>query len=509
MTAATHVHGTRVRTYDLFIDGHWTPAASGATFAVHNPANGEVVGRVAKADPADVTRALQAARRAFDDGRWSGLSPGERATVLFKLADLIAEHATELADLESLQAGKPVKMSHNSDIPFAIDNLRFFAGAARCLEGRSAGEYVGGYTSMIRREPLGVVSSITPWNYPFMMAIWKIGPALAAGNTVVLKPASITPLTTLELARLAHEAGLPPGVLNVVTGPGETIGSQLASAPEADMVSLTGDSATGKKIIEATAGTLKKAHLELGGKAAFVVFGDADLEAAAQGAVVGAFINSGQDCTAATRVYVEASMHDALVARIVELTRQIRLGDPQAPTTDMGPLVSAAQQRKVASMVEQAVREGGRIEIGGTIPSLPGLEQGYFYEPTVITGLSQKAELVQQEAFGPVLVVLPFEGEEAGVTLANDVEFGLASSVWTRDVYKALRVSRRLSFGTVWINDHLPIASEMPHGGFKSSGFGKDMSSYSLEEYTRIKHVMADLSGQARKGWHFTVFGDA
>jgi len=494
------------RTYQLFINGEWTPASTGKTFEVRNPATGEKIADVAEATVDDVERAVDAARKAFDDGRWSGLSPGERSAILYRLADKLEENAALLAELESRNAGKPIKLSSNSDIPFAIDNLRFFAGAARQLEGRATAEYVTGYTSMIRREPLGVVASITPWNYPFMMAIWKVGPALAAGNTVVLKPASLTPLTTLELARIAREAGLPDGVLNVLTGPGERIGNALAAHAKVDMVSLTGDSSTGRKIMEAASGTVKRAHLELGGKAALIVYEDADIEAAAQGAVVAGFVNTGQDCTAGTRVYAHESVYKPLLERIVEKAKQVRVGDPMNEKTDMGPLVSAAQRDKVEGFVKRAVAAGAKVAVGG---KRADIASGFYFEPTVITDAAHESEMIQSEAFGPVIAMSTFQTGEEAIHRANDVAFGLSGSVWTKDVFKALNTAKQLNFGTVWINDHLPIASEMPHGGFKQSGFGKDMSSYSLEEYTRVKHVMAELTGAPKKGWHFTIFGDA
>ncbi|MHB2020573.1 MAG: aminobutyraldehyde dehydrogenase, partial [Candidatus Xenobia bacterium] len=422
-----------------------------------------------------------------------------------KLADVLEKHASELAELESQNAGKPVKLTRNGDVPFAIDNLRFFAGAARVLEGKAAGEYVGGYTSMIRREPLGVVASIAPWNYPFMMAIWKIAPALAAGNTVVLKPASVTPLTTLVLGRLAQEA-LPPGVLNVVTGPGEVIGEALVQDADVAMVSLTGDTATGQRIMEKASGTLKRVHLELGGKAAFIVYDDADLDAAARGAAVAAYVNTGQDCTAGTRIYAHEKIYAAFLEKLKAVTAEVRIGDPMQETTDMGPMISAAQRDRVEAFVKRAQQAGAKLVTGGGRPG--GHDHGFYFEPTVLETKDQKAEIVQQEVFGPVVVVLPFSTQEEVIAKANDVAYGLASSVWTRDIYKAMNTSRSLSFGTVWINDHLPLASEMPHGGFKQSGFGKDMSMYALEEYTRVKHVMVELSGEARKAWHFSVLGD-
>ena len=462
-----------------------------------------MVGSVPKGGLADVDRAVAAAKAAYRG--WSRLSPGERGALLLAFADHLEAASDRLVDQEIAQTGKPVKLAANSDIPFAHDNLRYMGAQARVLEGAAAGEYVGGYTSIVRREPLGVVGSIAPWNYPYMMAIWKVAPALAAGNTVVIKPASNTPFTTIELGRIALEAGLPEGVLNVVTGPGAEVGAALCEDPRIAMVSLTGDSATGSRIMAQAAGTLKRLHLELGGKAPFIVFDDADIAAAVQGAVVGGYVNTGQDCTAATRVYVQRSRYDEFVERFVAEVEKIRVGDPRVATTDLGPLISRDQRDRVAAFVDRARAGGAKILTGGRPIDGPG----FFYEPTVIVGAAQDSEIVQREIFGPVVVVLPFDTEDEVIQQGNDIEFGLAASVWTTNVFRALRVSKELESGAVWINDHLPIASEMPHGGVKRSGFGKDLSRYSFEEYTTIKHVMADLTGDVRKGWHFTVFGDA
>ncbi len=492
----------------MFVDGGPVEAADGAWIEVRSPATGAPAGRVPAGSTVDVDHAVAAARRAFRGGAWSRALLSERQAVLERFADLIEANADDLATLEVAQTGSAYKLRRDSDLPFTIDNLRFFAAAARHLEGKAAAEYTGSHTSMVRREPIGVVGQVSPWNYPIWMAIWKVGPALAAGNSVVLKPASATPLTTIRLAQLASEAGIPDGVFNVVTGRGDVVGARLAGHPDIALISLTGDTETGRRIMAEAVGTLKRVHLELGGKAPLVVFADADLEAAARGATAGALINGGQDCTAATRLYVQRPVFEPFVRRLRELFEGVRVGDPMAPETDLGSLISQAQVERVDGFVQRARAAGGSVVAGGERARVPGLEGGAFYRPTIVTGLPQDAELVQREVFGPVVAVLPFDTEDEAVEMANDTVYGLASSVWTTNVFTGMNVARRIEAGHVLVNDHLMVASEMPHGGFKQSGFGKDMSMYSFEEYTQVKHVMVELTGEAEKPWHYTIFGD-
>jgi betaine-aldehyde dehydrogenase len=494
--------------YLMFVDGRSVPSSSGRWIEVRSPATNEIVGRIPDGTEADVDEAVAAARQAFRDGRWQRMLMADRVSILNRLAELIDEHADELARLETLQTGTAYKLRRDSDFAFASDNLRFFATQVRHLEGKAAAEYSGSHTSMVRREPIGVVGQVAPWNYPLWMAVWKIGPALAAGNSVVLKPASATPLTTVRLAELAHEAGLPAGVLNVVTGRGDVVGSALAAHGDVDLISLTGDSETGRRIQALAAGNLKRVHLELGGKAPFIVLADADIEAAARGATAGSLINGGQDCTAATRAYVAREVYDAFVARTKALFESVRVGDPFDPATDMGTLISRAHVDRVDGFVQRARAAGATIVTGGGRPSVPGLPDGAYYAPTIVTNCSQDSEIVQAEVFGPVLAVLPVDSPEEALERANDTKYGLAASIWTRDVFRAMEAARTLNFGHVQVNDHLMVTSEMPHGGFKQSGFGKDMSSYSFEEYTQVKHVMVELTGVPEKDWHYTIFGD-
>ena len=475
-------------------------STAGAPHHVINPATGDRVAELALATPADVDVAVASARAALPG--WSTATPAERSGVLFKLAELLEAHAEEIVAEEVSQTGKPVRLATEFDVPGSIDNIAFFAGAARHLEGKASAEYSADHTSSIRREAVGVVGTITPWNYPLQMAVWKVIPALAAGCSVVIKPAELTPLTTLTLARLAGEAGLPPGVLNVVTGAGADAGQALAGHRDVDVVTFTGSTGVGRKVMAAAAVHGHRTQLELGGKAPFVVFEDADLDAAVHGAVAGALINSGQDCTAATRAIVAANLYDDFVAGVAELMGKMVVGDPQDSDTDLGPLISFAHRSKVAAIVDRAPGQGARVVTGGKAPDLPGA----FYLPTLLADVTEDSEVYRDEIFGPVLTVRRHTGDDDALRQANDTQYGLAASAWTRDVYRAQRASREIKAGCVWINDHIPIISEMPHGGLGASGFGKDMSDYSFEEYLTIKHVMSDITGAVEKGWHRTIF---
>jgi betaine-aldehyde dehydrogenase/aminobutyraldehyde dehydrogenase len=472
-----------------FIGGEWVESSSGETMEVLNPSTGEAIAEVPQGTAEDVERAVEAAKTAWTE--WRDKTPKDRMELLLKLADVIDENAEELTRLEVQNVGKPMSIA-GDEMPFSADNLRFFAGAARNLEGKSAGEYVEGYTSMIRREPLGIVAGITPWNYPLMMAIWKAGPALAAGNVQILKPAEQTPLTTLRLVELAQEF-LPPGVLQVVTGDGLPVGDALVRHPAIRLVSLTGDVMTGKTIAANAAQTLKRVHLELGGKAPMVVLDDADPATVAEAIKIGGYWNSGQDCTASSRILVSSAIYDDVLSESVKAVEAMKVADPaEGDDVDMGPVISREQQERVLGFLERATDSKATIVTGGGALG----DRGFFVKPTIVTDVTQDSEIVQNEVFGPVVTVQPFSSDDDAIEMANGVRYGLAASVFSENVGRALKVAARLDFGTVWVNEHLfPLSSEMPHGGFKESGYGKDMSIYSMEEYTRIKHVAVKLAG--------------
>lgn len=471
------------QTWKMLIDGKFCESADQQWINVVNPATAAIIARVPQGTAADADLAVAAAVAALP--AWSETTPGERSRLLLRLAQKLEDHGEALAHLEAQNVGKPLVVARD-DVEFSVDNLQFFAGAARTLEGRAAGDYIRQHTSFIRREPVGVVAAIAPWNYPLLMAVWKIGPALAAGNTVVLKPSEITPLTTLRLAELAADI-LPPGVLNVLTGYGTPVGTRLVEHPAVNMISLTGSVTTGKAIIRAASETVKRLHLELGGKAPAVILADADIAEAAAGIRRSAFYNSGQDCTAVTRVIAHEAIYDRLLAELKLQVERIVVGDPLGATpVDMGPVVSGAHLARVQGFTERALHQGALLVAGGQ----PAPQPGFYCTPTVIGEVQQTAEIIQQEVFGPTITVQRVSSDEEALILANGVPFGLAASVWTNSVSRAMHLSKYLKFGTVWVNQHTRLTPEMPHGGYRQSGYGKDMSVYALEEYTSIKHIM-------------------
>ena len=492
--------------FKMFINGEWTNSENDKYFEVRDPSNGSVIALVPEASESDTSKAIDAASDSFESGVWSKLPPGDRSNILLKVAGMLESKTDEFVKLETENTGKSIKQVSGYDIPYTIDNIKFIAGAARVLEGKAMAEYVSDGTSAVRREPIGTIGVITPWNYPLMMVVWRAFPALATGNSVVVKPASYTPLTTLKLAELLEKAGVPKGVFNVVTGPGGKTGEQLAKSSKVEMIAFTGSTEVGKRLSEISSGNLKKVSLELGGKAPFIVFKDADVDAAVEGAVVGGLVNNGQDCANSTRYYVHESIADKFEKRLKERLSQLRIGNPFDSHTDFGPLISKGQRERVEGYIEKGIDEGGNLVYGGKRPDIPGFEGGYFIIPAVIKTDNENSAIVKEEIFGPVFTVLKFSDYDDVIKRSNNVTYGLGSSVWTKDVITAMRATRDLRFGTVWVNEHVVVPSEMPWAGYKQSGHGASLSAYSLEEFTYIKHVYFDLTGKVRKDWYSQIY---
>ena len=490
----------------MYINGAWEDSSNGKQIDVKNPATGQVMAHVPSASKDDVKSAIDAAMDSFNSGTWSKLPPGDRSNVLLKIADLLEREVDDFIKLETANAGKSIKQVSGYDLPYTIDNIKFIAGAARVVEGKAMGEYVADGTSGIRREPIGAVGVITPWNYPLMMVIWRAFPALAVGNSVVVKPASYTPLSTLKLSELIEKAGMPRGVFNVVTGPGNMVGEELATSKNIDMIAFTGSTEVGKRLSEISSGSLKKVSLELGGKAPLIVFKDANLNAAVESSIIGGLVNNGQDCANSTRYYIHESLADKFETRLKERLSKVKIGDPQNYETDFGPLISESQRERVERYINKGQEEGGNLIFGGDRPKIKGHENGYFLNPTAIYTENENSSIVKEEIFGPVFTVLKFSDYDDVISRSNDVTYGLGASVWTSDITTAMRATRDLRFGTVWVNEHVVVPSEMPWAGYKQSGHGASLSAYSLEEFTYIKHVYYDLTGKVRKDWYSQIF---
>lgn len=493
---------SKVEEYFMMIGGENKRGSTEEEMEVRNPSSGLVFAKVPKATITDLEYAIDTAKQTFEAGTWSRMPPGERSRILLKVADVLERESNSIARIESINSGKTLRQCLNYDLPYSVDNIRFLAGAVRVQEGLSMGEYVQDGTSAVRREPIGVVGVITPWNYPLMMAIWRAVAALAAGNSVVLKPASYTPVTSIILGRIFKECGLPDGALNIITGPGSLIGEGLARHKNVDMIAFTGSEEVGSRLSELGSSSIKKISLELGGKAPFIVFDDADITAAAYGAVVGGIVNNGEDCANSTRYYVHRNIKDKFIKAVENLLNQVVVGDPLLEATDMGPMISSSHRERVERYVNLGIEEGGDLIIKGGRP----FENGYFLKPSLIYTENDNAAIVKEEIFGPVFTVLPFEDYEDVIARSNDVIYGLGSSIWTKDVTRAMKATRDLRFGTVWVNEHVVVPSEMPWAGFKRSGHGASLSKYSIEEFQYIKHVYFDLTGRKNKDWYSTIF---